>query len=94
MGGLGAEFIENLTKQASTSYNFGRTYASHNHARWMLDIHSNHRCSFEDLKTYAAVALHLSFIRTCMVIVLVRRVKQVVTDLSVKNRIEVTESVT
>lgn len=38
-GGLRAcFFIENLTKHASASYDFGRTYASRKYARWMLGM--------------------------------------------------------
>lgn len=97
-GGLGAEFIENSlkNKQVHLTILVGR----------MLPIITHGGCwtctaiitvSFEDLKTYAANALHLSFLRTCLVIVLVLLVLQVVApvnDRSVKNRIEAIESVT
>lgn len=70
-GGLGAELLKILrNKQVHLTILVGR----------MLSIITHGGCwtwtaittvSFEDLTTYAAVAFHLSYIRTCPVIVLV-----------------------
>lgn len=43
-GGLRADSCENLARHASASSDFGSTYASRKHARWLLAMHNNHHC--------------------------------------------------
>lgn len=40
--GLSVDLNENLARQQSASYNFGKKLASRKFARWLLDMHYNH----------------------------------------------------
>lgn len=53
---------ENLARHASESYDFGRTYASRKHARWLFTITT---VSLWNLKTYAQGTERGLFDLTC-----------------------------
>lgn len=57
-GGLRADFDKHFARHASASYHFERTYAQCKHARWLLDMHTNHHGFLAKSETYAAVALY------------------------------------